>query len=84
MTQYYRCQCGRLEQWGSTPPPRCLGCPNCHTTLAQHPDQHRKPEPHNYQPQQVETDQGTATLTVCVWCHQTKNEIEAAVSHDRT
>lgn len=47
--QYYRCKCGNLESWGSDGTTPCRSCPKCGTTLAQHPADHRKPVPHQWQ-----------------------------------
>lgn len=46
--QYYRCQCGDAVAWSSMGVYPCEGCPKCNTTLAQHPDFHTVPEPHDY------------------------------------
>lgn len=45
---YFRCQCGKSTAFGSMMPQRCVGCPNCNTTLTSHPDCHKEPEPHQY------------------------------------
>ena len=46
--QYYRCKCGKSKAWGSYGPRPCEGCPDCNTTLTQHPDYHKTPEPHEW------------------------------------
>lgn len=46
--QAYRCKCGEAKYWGSFPPSPCQGCYKCNTTLAQHPDYHQAPEPHQW------------------------------------
>lgn len=74
--KYYRCQCGKREAWGSMPPPRCTGCPDCGTTLDTSPTAHTAPEPHHYVSTQVQTDEGPKPLTRCAWCTRTKAEIE--------
>lgn len=75
--QYYRCRCGKLESWGSMSPARCIGCANCGTNLAQHPDDHKAPVPHDFSSvQNVQTDEGEKTLTLCRYCHRSRTEIE--------
>lgn len=75
--QYYRCKCGRFESWTSMGArPRCEACPDCGTTLAQSPAGHGEPEPHDFSClEQVETDNGQATLTRCCHCLKTRAEI---------
>ncbi|MDE2103781.1 MAG: hypothetical protein KGL39_41470 [Patescibacteria group bacterium] len=75
--QYYRCKCGKQTAWGSMPPYPCDGCPDCNTTLTQHPDYHEAPEPHEFSSvQNITTDQGPATITRCRWCGKTREQIE--------
>lgn len=74
--QYYRCKCGKKTSYGSMPPPRCLECLECKTTLERHPDWHGRAEPHNYYEQKVMTDIGEQILTICRWCNKAKIEIE--------
>ena len=73
---HYRCRCGKNTSFGSMPPPRCRGCDECGTNLASSPDLHHDPEPHNYQPTSVETDEGTKTLTRCTHCFKSRKELE--------
>jgi hypothetical protein len=47
--QYYRCKCGDAVAWSSMGTYPCEGCEKCNTTLEQHPDHHRTPEPHDWQ-----------------------------------
>lgn len=75
--QYRRCKCGKSEAWGSMPPPRCAGCPECGTNFALGPDAHKPPEPHEFKETKVDTDDGKGVLTICLWCGETKKEIEA-------
>lgn len=70
--RYYRCQCGERTAWGSMPPFPCSGCEKCGTTLEEAPGLHRTPEPHNWRPTTVETDEGPKTLTRCSWCSARK------------
>ena len=49
--QYFRCKCGNLESWSSDGTTPCRACSKCGTTLAQHPDDHRTPVPHQWQTQ---------------------------------
>ncbi len=74
--QYYRCKCGKMESWGSMPPNRCQGCPDCGTNLSTHPD-HHPPADHNWSANKVQTDDGPATLTVCSWCGIAKVDTDA-------
>lgn len=73
----YRCECGRSTAVGSMPGPKCDGCDECGTTLEIHPSLWRKPEPHQFEAQKVETDNGEAALSRCIYCHRTKKQIEA-------
>lgn len=74
--QYYRCKCGSRESWGSMPPSRCAHCNKCVSDLAQAPDLHQEPEPHRMHPTTVQTDDGSATLTRCRWCGETRTKLE--------
>ena len=75
--QYYRCKCGKAEAWGSMPPYQCSSCKHCGSDLAQAPDLHRDPVPHDFSHvEQVRTDEGPKPLTRCKYCHHTKEEIE--------
>ena len=46
--QFYRCRCGKSKSWGSIPPANCVACGECGVTLAQSPDGHAEPAPHEY------------------------------------
>lgn len=72
--KYYRCKCGEAQSWGSMPPPPCMECSECQTTLEVHPDDHRRAKPHNYQTHEVQTDEGMKPLTQCIWCLKKKGE----------
>jgi hypothetical protein len=74
--QHYRCKCGKSECYGSWGPNQCDGCKYCNTTLTQHPDHHKEPEPHKYIETLVEADNGKHVLSRCQWCMRTKKEIE--------
>jgi hypothetical protein len=73
---YYRCKCGLHEAWGSMPPPRCLECEKCETTLASDSLSHGRAEPHEFSTQGVETNEGMKGLDVCVWCGKSRRELE--------
>ena len=74
---FYRCKCGKSRAFGSMPPNRCDSCSSCGSDLALGPDRHRDPESHDFTlVQEVDTDQGVATITYCRWCHLTRAEIE--------
>lgn len=46
--RYMRCRCGVNEAWTSMGSPACRGCEACGTTLAESPDGHREPVPHDW------------------------------------
>lgn len=48
--QYYRCECGESEFYGSDSPRPCMGCDECGTTYAQSPTGHRPRESHQWRP----------------------------------
>lgn len=73
--QYYRCRCGKAECYGSMGPTPCMGCDKCGTTLNQHPDFHKTPEPHSFVVTGVDTDEGVKDLTICKWCMKSKKEL---------
>lgn len=52
--------------------------------MASSPELHTEPKPHLMQPQKVETDQGTAILTRCVWCMATLAEIATDPNKETT
>jgi hypothetical protein len=74
--QFYRCKCGEQTAFGSMSPCRCSGCNECGTTLEIHPSLHRTPDPHDFYPEPVETDEGVFSLSRCRYCGRTKKEIE--------
>lgn len=72
---YYRCKCGKSELFGSLSPARCDACADCGSNLARHPDLHFPPEPHDFVPTPVETDEGMKTLSRCKYCGKTANQL---------
>jgi len=72
--QYRRCKCGKCECWDSGDPPMpCEGCIECGTTFAQHPDDHKPLEPHDWEPR-FDPRTGAAARPECRRCHtQDKN-----------
>lgn len=75
--RYVRCKCGNLTGWTSMGTPRCLGCPDCGSDMAGHPDAHRDPQPHDFSASvQQMSENGPVNVPVCRWCHRTKWETE--------
>lgn len=46
--RYMRCKCGKVTCWTSMGHPECQGCEECNTTLAESPDGHSTPAPHEW------------------------------------
>ena len=46
--RYYRCKCGHRSAWSSLGVAECEGCEKCGTTLAEGPDGHDAPAPHDW------------------------------------
>ncbi len=71
--QYFRCKCGKSEGWSSMGVSRCRVCPECKSTLAQSPEGHGEPEPHDLcKTVTTTTYRGeitTKTVVECVNCH---------------
>lgn len=44
--RHLRCKCGKITAWTSMGTQDCDGCEDCKTTLAGHPDNHKKLKPH--------------------------------------
>lgn len=79
--QYYRCKCGNREAYGSMPPYACDKCEKCGSDLSLHPDYHQEPKPHDFSAvENVQTDQGAATITRCRYCSRTREQIERAAT----
>ncbi len=72
----WRCRCGEHRAYGSDPPPRCSKCERCGSGLGGSPLSTFEVAPHLMVPTQVETDEGKKTLTRCMYCHETKSQIE--------
>lgn len=67
--KYYRCRCGKLEQYGSMGPSRCRWCEDCKTGLSDSPDTHPTERvSHHWVRAEVSTDEGLKPLTTCSWC----------------
>lgn len=47
--RYMKCRCGKHEAWTTMGSPACRGCDVCGVTLAEGPEGHRTPEPHQWQ-----------------------------------
>lgn len=78
--RYYRCKCGKNTAYGSMPPYQCSKCEDCGSDLAEHPDHHREPKPHDFSDvQKVQTDQGEMTVTHCRYCGRTKAQIDREI-----
>jgi len=75
--RYYRCKCGKRVSWSSMGVYPCAGCAECNTTLAEDPYSHATPQPHDFSPQPVETNEGTRYLDRCRWCRRTRAEAGA-------
>jgi len=43
-----RCKCGKRVGWTSDSFQDCQGCPECGTTYAGHPDNHKPLQPHEW------------------------------------
>ena len=79
--KYYRCKCGAHEAWGSMPPAPCAFCRKCGSDLAGSPDTHRDPKPHDFRATVVETDEGPKPLSRCVYCMQSRGDIEKRAAY---
>ena len=47
--RHFRCKCGKQVAHSSGGVPRCQVCSSCCSTLAEGPDQHSDPEPHQFE-----------------------------------
>ena len=74
--RYFRCKCGDAMAFGTDSPPLCSRCNKCGSDLSSHPDYHKEPQPHKMKKQSVLTDDNNGFITRCVWCWQTKAELE--------
>lgn len=75
MRDYGKCTCGACEWFGSMPPNPCDLCHKCGTGPAGRP-----PPPHDFQVRQVETDEGSESLSYCRWCFKTRGQIARAAA----
>lgn len=65
--QYFQCRCGSVRSWSSMGVRRCQSCAKCGSDLAQHPDSHRDPEPHQWAPD-FDPSTGAREPDVCLSC----------------
>jgi hypothetical protein len=75
--QYCRCECGRVEHWGSGMSPyRCCPCMACGTVPGSGPGYHPEIEPHDWIQDNVETDSGVVPgITRCRQCCGKKKDL---------
>jgi len=73
--QYYRCKCGKTKAWTSMGVPLCSSCKHCGSDLAQSPESHGDPEPHEYVTK-YDPDTGVP-YERCRLCLHKRSEIEA-------
>lgn len=75
--KYYRCKCGKRWSVGSMSPRPCDGCPDCNTTLEEHPDDHKVPAPHQWEMVEEFIDGKMVELrTYCKICYAEKPKEE--------
>lgn len=65
--QYYQCECGNLQSYGSMGPSPCAKCNKCGSGVG-FPGFIPEAKEHNWIATTVETDNGDSTLTRCSWC----------------
>ena len=67
--KYKRCKCGKMERWdtGEAVKP-CEGCRECQTTFAEHPDDHKLLQPHDWEPR-FNSRTGEPDRRMCRRCH---------------
>ena len=71
--QTYKCKCGLVTSWSSMGHQPCEGCDECNTTFAQHPDDHKVREPHEWVTEQRVVDGKVVhTRTYCKNCYSSK------------
>jgi hypothetical protein len=72
--QYYRCKCGKMTAWTTMGVHACTKCPKCGSDLAQGPESHSEPEPHEYV---TKYDVNTGVpYEICQTCHRRRLELE--------
>jgi hypothetical protein len=81
--QFYRCQCGASEYYGSGEFPKpCEGCDKCGTTFAQRSEDHKPRAPHVWR-EQFDHDTGKPVRPICSVCYHRgpKPEPEKVATH---
>lgn len=80
--RYMRCRCGNSAVWTSMGSATCNTCTDCGSTLADGPDTHPDPTPHEWGTAKhgIGDDGQPLTSTVCVACGRSKREIEAVAN----
>ena len=70
---YYKCKCGKQEYWESGMLVHdCMGCEDCQTTYAQHPDYHKDLQAHEWK---IIYNQKTGKpYNICAKCYSTDKE----------
>lgn len=69
--QFWRCKCGKqtIHESGCSPAP-CEGCPDCGTTFAQYPSDHKTPERHDPAEEWVIRKGEPTKILRCQRCHK--------------
>jgi hypothetical protein len=81
----WRCKCGLTSSFGKRLPDRCDGCLYCGTTLALAEEACTEPMPHDFSVAQIiRTDDGQATISHCLYCGRTRQQVEERDKRDRT
>lgn len=76
--KYYQCECGSYQSYTSMGVDECAYCDKCNTSPSMGPTGHRTIRtPHRLYIEMVNTDKGKQPLSVCIWCNQTKEEIQS-------
>ncbi len=70
--RYVRCKCRNREGWTSDSFQDCQGCPDCKTTFASHPDNHRPLQPHDWET--VYNERTGKPYKRCKNCHEVDEE----------
>jgi len=72
--RYYECPCSDTMIWGSDSPSPCDPCLKC-GSVPTTDKSIRKPIPHEFYQEKVETDEGEKVLSRCKYCSRTKKEV---------
>lgn len=70
--RYYRCKCGNRSSLSSYGPPACAKCAQCGSDLAEHPDEHRDPVPHDFSGARLRDGK---TTVVCCYCRNSREDL---------